>query len=96
LFSEKPPSHLLHSKYETLTTVTQLSADMLELTAFKWLKWGEPRCFSKKSITAIISTDVGSRSFIMSDWFEGALHCDAMVKNCDCALNKFRKMQNKL
>jgi hypothetical protein len=69
---------------------------MLALTAFKWLKLGEPRFFSKNSITATICDDVGSRSFIMSDWLEGALDCDAMVKNCDCALNKSKKAHNKL
>jgi hypothetical protein len=29
---------MLALQYETLTTVTQLRADMLALTAFKWLK----------------------------------------------------------
>jgi len=27
----------------------------------------------------------------MSDWLEGALDCDAMVRNCDCALEKLDK-----
>jgi hypothetical protein len=63
---------------------------MFALTAFKWLLWGDPRFLSKNSITANICADVGSRSFIMSDWLEGALDCDATVKNCNCALNKFR------
>jgi len=26
----------------------------------------------------------------MSDWLEGALDCDAMVRNCDCALEKLQ------
>jgi hypothetical protein len=26
----------------------------------------------------------------MSDWLEGALDCEAMVRNCDCALEKLQ------